>query len=240
MKPLHCLALGLGLVAACDTGGNMVASTPDPLVSHNTVPASPHAVLYGNVVVQPLEVGRVAVVLDGGMRRDASDGLADEVFLLQSDNSRAPWGPLRVRDATLSYRGSSLVVADAENVVLTFAVAGKGSLANEPLFSRGAQTQASWEGYGLSRRIGLPTVRMRGLTAARLLPFLPPCPSSRNAAVRFSTVVADSLVCSSGGPGSTNCSTSCIEPPYGCSVTCGAGYYSCCDAERCKCQCKKA
>lgn len=51
--------------------------------------------------------------------------------------------------------------------------------------------------------------------------------------------------CSSGGEGSTGCSASAelnIDGTGGktsCSVTCGAGYYACCNSWENKCQCRK-
>ncbi|MDD3687490.1 MAG: hypothetical protein PHE56_12075 [Bacteroidales bacterium] len=51
--------------------------------------------------------------------------------------------------------------------------------------------------------------------------------------------------CSSGGPGSTSCSVSTSGGGGGitggttCSVTCGSGYYACCNAWENKCQCRK-
>ncbi len=50
-------------------------------------------------------------------------------------------------------------------------------------------------------------------------------------------------VCSSGGIGSTSCSTSVGggasggSGSFGCSVTCSSGYYACCNAWHNKCQC---
>jgi hypothetical protein len=41
--------------------------------------------------------------------------------------------------------------------------------------------------------------------------------------------------CTSGGKGSSSCSTS--NPLTGCSVSCSTGYYSCCDASTAKCTC---
>lgn len=54
----------------------------------------------------------------------------------------------------------------------------------------------------------------------------------------------DDYVCSSGGPGSIQCSTGVGggaqggSGSFGCSVTCTTGYYSCCNAWHNKCQCR--
>jgi hypothetical protein len=56
----------------------------------------------------------------------------------------------------------------------------------------------------------------------------------------------DSYICTSGGPGSTSCSTSVsgggggISGGTSCSVTCSSGYYACCNAYHNKCQCRKS
>ncbi len=43
--------------------------------------------------------------------------------------------------------------------------------------------------------------------------------------------------CHSGGPGSTSCSTH--GQTYSCTVTCGSGYYACCDMSGIECTCIK-
>ncbi|MDR0700698.1 MAG: hypothetical protein LBG28_15990 [Tannerella sp.] len=50
----------------------------------------------------------------------------------------------------------------------------------------------------------------------------------------------DDYTCSSGGPGSTSCSTSAefSGVATGCSVTCSSAYYACCNAYQNKCQCR--
>jgi hypothetical protein len=49
-----------------------------------------------------------------------------------------------------------------------------------------------------------------------------------------------SYSCSSGGPGSTSCSTSSGIGNLGtsCQVSCSSGYYACCNAYENKCQCR--
>ncbi|WP_166437238.1 hypothetical protein [Niastella caeni] len=43
--------------------------------------------------------------------------------------------------------------------------------------------------------------------------------------------------CTSGGPGSSSCSISEPLPPQSCSVTCGSGYYACCQSSTVSCNC---
>lgn len=45
-------------------------------------------------------------------------------------------------------------------------------------------------------------------------------------------------LCYSGGPGATSCSTH-GNNGYGCTVTCGSGYYACCDMDGLECKCVK-
>lgn len=45
-------------------------------------------------------------------------------------------------------------------------------------------------------------------------------------------------LCYSGGPGATSCSTHGTGG-YGCSVSCGSGYYACCDMDGLECKCVK-
>ena len=52
--------------------------------------------------------------------------------------------------------------------------------------------------------------------------------------------------CTSGGPGSTSCSTSAtigggkVGGGTSCSVSCNSGYYACCNNYHNKCQCRKS
>lgn len=45
--------------------------------------------------------------------------------------------------------------------------------------------------------------------------------------------------CSSGGPGATSCSSGGSGTGSSCTVTCGSGYYACCDANGVECKCVK-
>lgn len=78
--------------------------------------------------------------------------------------------------------------------------------------------------------------------------------SSRNIPSKYATLFMAQLeslasgesdyYCSSGGPGSTACSTSVSGTidgtglGTGCSVECSPGYYACCNAMENKCQCR--
>ncbi|MGB9610452.1 MAG: hypothetical protein ACPL7M_05720 [Bryobacteraceae bacterium] len=61
-------------------------------------------------------------------------------------------------------------------------------------------------------------------------------PDSRQAAAPLQLEGFGGMACTSGGDGSTSCSPG----GGGCSVTCGTGYYACCNADSNQCRCRKA
>ncbi|HEY0035227.1 MAG TPA: hypothetical protein VGB66_00995 [Longimicrobium sp.] len=166
----------------------------------------------------------VFIALDGGGRGQAPDRVVDQVFVLQSDAYLGGVLPGRVSGVRMLHtRGSVLVGGRGAAFPVRFTVAGK-----EPVAVAGARP-LDWRGYGLSRRTGQwPLVEGVPLTEA-LKSALASCSGEDGEArvMRF---------CDSGGGGSTGCGTSC--PGGGsCSVSCGQGYYSCCQVETCSCTC---
>jgi len=166
----------------------------------------------------------VFIALDGGDRRQAPDGVVDQVFVLQSDAFLGGVIPGRVSGVQMLYtRGSVLVRGRGAGFPVRFTVAGK-----EPVAVAGARP-LDWRGYGLSRRIGqwplvegVPLVKALGSALASC--------SQGEGEVRVMSI------CDSGGAGSTGCSTSCAGGGS-CSVSCGQGYYSCCQVASCSCTC---
>jgi hypothetical protein len=166
----------------------------------------------------------VFIAFDGGERGRAPDRVIDQVFVLQGATQPDGMLPGRVLGAELVYtRGSVLVRALGAGRPIRFTVAGMDAA------EMAGAWQPDWRGYGLSRRTGQwPLVDGVPLTEA-LKSALASCSGEDGEArvMRF---------CDSGGGGSTGCGTSC--PGGGsCSVSCGPGYYSCCQSEACSCTC---
>lgn len=82
---------------------------------------------------------------------------------------------------------------------------------------------------------GVIVERPVGIAHYEWKPDDPTAPRTSAAFIKASTPVAEcSGACASGGQGSSQCS-SAPEPQADCSVTCGTGYYACCNGTGCVC-----
>lgn len=79
-------------------------------------------------------------------------------------------------------------------------------------------------GYGLSKRSGAFKLVIPVGDISTLME-----------AITFNNSFAGRLTCHSGGVGSTECSTGSLGSS--CSVSCGSGYYACCDDTKNECRC---
>ena len=197
--------------------------------------APPRVVLAGDVVVQRSATSAdVVVVVDGGTRGQAADGIADRVIVLQREG--APLG-----NAVTRYAGARVLV-DQGNVLIAPA---DGSPA-VGLFLRDRQALSPaassflgttpvgdrWTGQGMALRGGEVRVGAAGLSAATLQRVLTSCGSG--AATSGAAKVAGAPPPCPGG-GSTDCTNSTCQP------LCIEGYHACCDCTpdptNCKCSC---
>lgn len=195
--------------------------------------APPRAVLAGDVVVQRSATSAdVVVVVDGGTRGQAADGIADRVIVLQREG--APQGSAVTRYAgarVLLDRGNVLIApADGRPAVGLF-LAGREALSPAASsFLRGAPVGDRWTGQGMSLRSGEVRVGASGLSAATLQRVLTSCGSGAAGAAKPAGAPPG---CPGGG--STDCTNSTCQP------LCIEGYHACCDCTpdptNCKCSC---
>ncbi len=197
--------------------------------------APPRAVLAGDVVVQRSAASAdVVVVVDGGTRGQAVDGIADRVLVLQRDG--APQG-----DAVSRYAGAR-VLFEAGNVVIAPAdgrpavglfLADRESLSPAASSFLGATPVGErWTGQGMALRSGEVRVGAAGLSAATLQRVLASCGTD---AAGSGTGKAGGAPAPCPGGGSTDCTNSTCQP------LCIEGYHACCDCtpdpNNCKCSC---
>lgn len=197
-----------------------------------TVPR--RTVLAGDVVVQRSATSAdVVVVVDGGTRGQAADGVADRVFVLQRDG--APLG-----DAVSRYAGAR-VLFDAGTILIVPAdggpaaglfLAGRETLSPAAASFLGATPIGDrWTGRGMALKSGEVRVGAAGLSRSTMQRVLTSCgtqPGTDGAA----KTAGSGRPCPGGG--STDCTNST------CQVICIEGYTPCCDCTNptnCKCSC---
>lgn len=252
MKNAHATWVVMLLLAAsgCGEGSPMDPQETDLITAETVDPSGllPEVVLGGDVV---LLLGEhrpdLIVALDGGAGR-GQDGTADQVFRLQrsregfwpqfSESPSAtalPNGAQYLRNASLRYDGRSLQITHPDySAILTV----DGDI--PPTEASGAR----WNGYGLARAVGQWPMNAASLAAIAVTGFT--CNTSLlsknafgTAATRDSYTAMSDDECASGGAGATSCSLS--VGGFECSVSCGEGFYACCNLMGgCKCVGKAA
>lgn len=176
------------------------------------------------------------------------DGMADTVFMFASDGSDASLS-LLLRDAHVEFAAGRVMVSSAsERKAFIFTVSD--FVGPEIVLPRMFTTRR-YTGFQLSHRIVEPdrTVPLLGLLG-------PNTPATTTGRMRTNTYEPDydgfweasggsnnggTTSCANGGTGSTQCSIDITVAGTGggCSVTCGPGYYACCNAGTSGCKCIK-
>ena len=224
---LFLAALGLAGVAGADAaprkhGGGGAA-------------ALAREVRTGNVVVQRSAASAdVVVVVDGGTRGQAADGIADRVFVLQRDGTASGDAVLRYAGARVLYDQGTLLVAPADGgPAVGLFLAGREALSPAAASFLGATPVGQrWTGRGIALRSGEVRVEAAGLSAATMRRVLASCGTG---------AATDGAAKGAGAPpgcpgdGSTDCTNSTCQP------LCIEGYHACCDCtpdpNNCKCSC---
>ncbi len=145
-------------------------------------------------------------------------GIYDENFIFQSDNIRGfSQNNIVTENYKLFYDGKNLII-NISNITYQFTI-------NERI-----NGENIIKGYGLSRRFG--TFKITDIDDKTSF-FDRIIETNSNP---YSTLA---LTCDSGGPGATQCSvdSGIGSINVGCSVTCGSGYYACCDDSTSVCKC---
>lgn len=192
-------------------------------------------VLTGDVVVQHTAASpNVVLVVDGGTRGQAADGIADRVYVLQRDAAPAGDGVLRFAGARVLLDGGNVLVAPADGrPAVALSLAGREALSpGGTAFLDGTPLGTRWTGRGIALRTGEVRVGAAGLSAATMARVLASC-GARAATDGAARAAGAPPGCPGGG--STDCTNSTCQP------LCIEGYHACCDCSpdptNCTCSC---
>lgn len=192
-------------------------------------------VLTGEVVVQRAAASPdVVVAVDGGMRGEAADGIADRVFVLQRDGAPSGDAVLRYAGARVFFDEGNVLVAPADGgPAVGLFLGGREALSPAAASFLGATPVGErWMGRGIALRSGEVRVDAAGLSAATMERVLTSCGTGA-ATDGAAKGTGPARPCPGGG--STDCSNST------CQITCVPGYTACCDCTpdptNCRCSC---
>lgn len=219
MRGFACVA-GSVLLSAC-----AFASAPRP--------AREDAVFRGSGVIRTAAPGEIVISLHSFDESDGIEGEVDHEFHFWSETP-LPRLDASFRAASVEYRGHELaiLVADSQSFY-GFVVDGMQQASRTvPAGFNGA----TFVGYGLNhsnRRGRSRIVEKDGGVAIETI-FYPDYGDGTGSG-------SGGASCDSGGAGSTSCSATNNTSGSSCSVSCGSGYYACCNkggmmtSESCKC-----
>jgi hypothetical protein len=215
-------------------------ATPDARSLDLRNPDQASAILVGDVLIQSIRgTNAVVVALDGGSRPGLSDGVADQVFVLQREGTGDSEGRMKLSGARMLYEGKSLLIRPRDgSPALALTLNATAPLTERArVFLGRTAVRDRWAGYGLSRRTGHWQLHGAFFAPNEVANLIPAC---RRSSVRTAGAPVRSFgldnICDSGGVGSSGCSTGCISG-RSCSTSCTAGYHSCCDRGACSCTC---
>jgi hypothetical protein len=188
----------------------------------------------GVVVVQRSAASAdVVVAVDGGVKGEAADGIADRVFVLQRDEAPSGDAVLRYTGARVLYDRGTIVVAPADGSPATeLSLAGREALSPVAASFLGETPVGDrWTGRGLALRSGEVRVGAAGLSAATMERVLASCGTKTADGAKQAAAAPPGCP----GDGSTDCSNST------CQILCIPGFHACCDCTpdptNCKCSC---
>jgi hypothetical protein len=186
------------------------------------------AILQGKTLILTRAKNAVAIVVDTNF-----DGYADELFWFYSVNAPA----LRVfsEKSSVEYSGDELVVTSADTGETYVFSVGRPRVVVR--MRDNAPSSASYEGYGLSHKMGAYLSALRisatntpGRLQAEGYVRVLDCNSDPDGCILYPDDGGGggggAQSCDSGGVGSSSCSISGSDSS--CSVSCVSGYYSCC------------
>ncbi|HEU0300266.1 MAG TPA: hypothetical protein VFR37_12445 [Longimicrobium sp.] len=175
----------------------------------------------------------VVVVVDGGTRGQAADGIADRVFVLQRDGAPRGNAVQRYAGARLLFDEGTILIAPADgSPAVGLFLAGREALS--PIatsFLGSTPIGERWTGRAMALKSGEVRVGAAGLAAAAMQSVLASCGgAARNGAAKAAGAARP---CPGGG--STNCNNST------CQIFCIPGVHACCDCTpdptNCTCSC---
>lgn len=220
------------------SGGDAPTGTP-------SARAAAWSFAQGNVVITASPNGRDVIVAFDANDGGSADGISDRVFLLQRSRELDAALPrlmsaITLDDASLRFDAGSLQVFHPRfSASLSVENKGYAVAAGEEELSRLAtqpmlgEFQAVFTGYGLQRSTGAWAMSVDDLRAGAAAGF--GCGTGKTAidGSPLTGTPVTAFACASGGVGATQCS---LDVGGGCSVSCGDGYYACCNLlGGCKC-----
>lgn len=183
-------------------------------------------IFTGEVLATPTSGGESVVIL-----KEKGRDTFSRAFVLQSKRSQS--NSFKPFDGNLISIGSGLVIVRGEELHY-IGVDSEESISILNILEEVSGNLKSYAlGYGFSSNKGewkIEQDMFLKYTANEILAI-----SSLNPKVKLTSGKTMACECTSGGAGSTSCSID--EPLNGCSVTCGAGYYSCCMSSVTRCVC---
>ncbi|HYR08425.1 MAG TPA: hypothetical protein VEQ60_11670 [Longimicrobium sp.] len=228
-RPAILFLAALGLAGAA--GANAAVRSND---GGGAPPPPRREVRTGDVVVQHSATSpSVVVVVDGGTRGEAADGIADRVFVLQREGAPLGNGVLRYTGARVMLDNGSILVAPADgSPAVGLFLAGREALSPAASsFLGGKQVGERWTGRGIALKTGEVRIGAAGLSAATMQRVLASC----GGAARDGAAKVAGAPPGCPGDGSTDCSNST------CQILCIEGFHACCDCtpdpNNCKCSC---
>lgn len=187
----------------------------------------------GDAVVQrSAATADVVVAVDGGVKGEPADGIADRVFVLQRDGAPSGDAVLRYAGARVLYDQGTILVAPAGgSPAVGLSLAGREALSPAAASFLGATPVGDrWTGRGLALRKGEVRIGEAGLSPATMERVLASCGTRNDGAAQAAGAPPG---CPGGG--STDCSNST------CQILCVPGFHACCDCtpnpNNCKCSC---
>lgn len=193
------------------------------------------ATLVGDVLIRTDAQGRLAVVVDSARAGMPADGIADRLFIFESERPLTEPVERRLFLASIVFGGRSLSISAPGT---SFTVDARLGSANDQERRIGEDRIVLHDGIALqSRRLGPDHV---GVEAVATDNFVTTYDGSGG-----SEGTANS--CQSGGSGASNCNRNCsfssasISRGDGCGIECREGYYACCNCTwlyeaSCSCQ----
>ena len=221
-KWLVCSLMGLTLAASQPLSLGTPVHAPGVVEVDGQEDVTAPTTLVGDVLVRTDASGRLAVIVDEARAGMPADGIADRLFLLESERPVAEQIERRFFLASVVFRGRSVYVSAPGT---SFSIDAQLGSSNDRQRWIGEDRIVLHDGIALqSRRLGSARVGIEAVTTDDLVTTYDGGGGTEGA-----------QSCQSGGSGSSTCNRSCsftsmgISRGDGCGITCREGYYSCCN-----------
>lgn len=188
-----------------------------------------HSESYSGEVLIDTKGNAVVILID--TNRDGRDGLVDQWFTLETSGSMVPVSDHATSAQVVHTSGYLRVTLPTQRVVYDFVVAGQDRALDVPA----GFTKIRNEGYGLSHNKSVTTIRIPKIRRDSVTAF-----NCEGCEIIYPDLGdyggGGQTVCAAGGRGATACSSATGN--QSCSITCGSGYYACCNSNSYSATCK--